>query len=291
MSRASDHEWYSESRPISTDKGLKARSRRGGFAESWWARRWIEALEHLLAPGRLRRGKRYAREGQVLSIEERSGGVTATVQGSRSKAYRVDIGLTPIGEEEWERVIDALAGRAVFSARLLAGEMPADIEEAFSGAGVSLFPARRGELRTGCSCPDPAEVCKHTAAVHYILAERFDEDPFLLFRLRGRTAEEVISALRKRRGEAGEEAVPAEPEAPPLERELSHFWEAGPALDSINVANKRPAVELSVLRRLGQPGFVGEDLQRLLAPSYEAISGAALETALGDGETTEEEEE
>ena len=150
--------------------------------------------------------------------------MAARVQGSRSKAYRVDIGLESIGEDEWERVMDALSGRALFSARLLAGEMPADIEEAFSGAGVSLFP-RKGELRTSCTCPDPAEVCKHTAAVHYILAERFDEDPFLLFRLRGRTAEAVISALRARRGE--EERTDVELEASSLEAEMDRFWKRG----------------------------------------------------------------
>lgn len=281
------HEWYPESRPLHTDSGLKARSKRGDFAENWWTKRWIEALEHLLDPGRLRRGRRYARQGQVLSIEERSGGVAARVQGSRSKAYRVDIGLESIGEDEWERVMDALSGRALFSARLLAGEMPADIEEAFSGAGVSLFPARRGELRTSCTCPDPAEVCKHTAAVHYILAERFDEDPFLLFTLRGRTAEAVISALRARRGE--EERTDVELEASSLEAEMDRFWEAGAALDSVDVKIRPPAVELSMLRRLGQPGFVGEDLGRLLAPSYKTISDAALEVALGESESTEEE--
>lgn len=281
------HEWYPESRPLHTDSGLKARSKRGDFAENWWTKRWIEALEHLMDPGRLRRGRRYARQGQVLSIEERSGGVAARVQGSRSKAYRVDIGLESIGEDEWERVIDALSGRALFSARLLAGEMPADIEEAFSGAGVSLFPARRGELRTSCTCPDPAEVCKHTAAVHYILAERFDEDPFLLFTLRGRTAEAVISALRARRGE--EERTDVELEASSLEAEMDRFWEAGAGLDSVDVKIRPPAVELSMLRRLGQPGFVGEDLGRLLAPSYKTISDAALEVALGESEGTEEE--
>ncbi|MBA2442343.1 MAG: hypothetical protein H0V53_08065 [Rubrobacter sp.] len=290
MSRYSDHEWYPESRPISTDQGLKAKSKRGGFAESWWATRWIGALEHLLDAGRLRRGKRYARQGQVLSIEERTGGVAATVQGSRSKAYRVDIELEPIDDAGWEQVIEVLSGRALFAARLLAGEMPEEIEEAFGAAGVNLFPARRGELRTSCTCPDPAEVCKHTAAVHYILGERFDEDPFLLFRLRGRTAEGLISTLRARRGEEDGEVAEPDQTAPPLEEEVSRFWEAGPALDTINVAIKPPAVQLSVLRRLGTAGFVGEDLQSLLAPPYEAISGAALEMALGEEEIPDEEE-
>lgn len=284
----SHYEWYPESRPISTDQGLRARSQRGDFAESWWATRWIVALEHLLDAGRLRRGKRYARQGQVLSITEQAGSVAATVQGSRSKAYRVDIELSPIDDAGWEQVVEALSKRARFAARLLAGEMPGDIEEAFGAAGVSLFPAREGELRTSCTCPDPAEVCKHTAAVHYILGERFDEDPFLIFRLRGRTAEQLISALQERRGEENGEGAEPDRTAPPLEEELDRFWEPGPALETMNVAVKPPAVELSVLRRLGQPGFVNEDLQGLLTPSYEAISRAALELVLGEDETTDE---
>lgn len=277
------YEWYPKpSQPITTDQGLKARSKRGDFVKNWWATRWIEALERLMDAGRLRRGRRYARQGQVLSIEERTGGVTAKVQGSRSRAYRVYIELTPFDDAQWEQVIDVLAERALFAAQLLAGEMPENIEEAFNAANVSLFPTQRGELQTSCSCPDWAEVCKHTAAVHYILGERFDEDPFLLFRLRGRTAEQVTSALRERRGAVSEEDVEPEPDAPPLEEQLDHFWEASPVLDAVNIAIKPPTVPLSVLRRLGQPSFVDEDLERLLSPSYEAVSHAALEMTLGE---------
>ena len=94
-----------------------------------------------------------------------------------------------------------MAGQALFAAQLLAGEMPQDIEEAFAAAGVSLFPDRRGDLDTDCSCPDWANPCKHVAATHYILGEQFDEDPFLLFRLRGRTQEQILAALRALAGD------------------------------------------------------------------------------------------
>lgn len=285
------YEWYPPSQPITTDQGLKARSKRGDFASNWWTTRWIEALEGLMDAGRLRRGRRYARGGQVLSVEEQTGGVVAKVQGSRTGAYRVNIELEPLSDARWEQVIDALAGRALFAARLLAGEMPEDIEEAFRAANVSLFPSRRGELETDCTCPDWAEVCKHIAAVHYILGERFDEDPFLLFRLRGRTAEQLISALRARRGaESGQEDEEPDLDAPPLEEDLDRFWAAGPALDAMNISIKPPTVPLSVLRRLGQPSFVSEDLERLLAPGYEMISRAALEVALGEDAEAREEE-
>jgi uncharacterized Zn finger protein len=284
MSGYRDYEWYPESRPIATEKGLKARSKRGEFTRNWWAKRWIGALERLMDTNRLRRGRRYARGGQVLSIEERSGGVVAEVQGSRTRPYRVTVELEALTEEQWKSVIDALSGRALFTARLLAGEMPEGIEESFSAAGVGLFPERLNELRTSCSCPDWAEVCKHTAAVHYILGEQFDEDPFLLFRLRGRSEEQLERALRQREGGKLEDSADTEPQVPPLEEELEHFWRAGSGLDSVKVSIKPPAVELSVLRRLGQPGFIDEDLVSLLAPGYEAVSQEALGIALGEKE-------
>lgn len=284
MSGYRDYDWYPESRPIATEKGLKAKSKRGEFTRNWWAKRWIGALERLMDTNRLRRGRRYARGGQVLSIEERSGGVVAEVQGSRTRPYRVTVELEALTEEQWKSVIDALSGRALFTARLLAGEMPEDIEESFSAADVSLFPERQNELRTSCSCPDWAEVCKHTAAVHYILGEQFDEDPFLLFRLRGRSEEELERALRQREGGKLEDSADAEPQVPPLEEELEHFWRAGSGLDSVKVSIKPPAVELSVLRRLGQPGFIDEDLVSLLAPGYEAVSQEAIRIALGEKE-------
>lgn len=293
MSRGRSYrEYYPESKPLATGEGLKAKSKRGEFAGSWWATRWIEALERLMDAGRLRRGRRYARQGQVLSIEERAGGVTAGVQGSRSRPYRVDVELEPLSEEQWQRVTDALAAHALFVARLLAGEMPEDIEAAFKEAGTSLFPDRKGQIRTSCTCPDPATVCKHTAAVHYLLAERFEEDPFLLFRLRGRTEEQLRNTLQQRSGGADPDAEePTGPEAMPLEEDLDGFWEARGKLEEVEVTIKEPAVELSVLRRLGQPGFVGEDLQHLLAPAYRAASRRALELALGEREEPEGEED
>lgn len=239
---------------------------------------------------RLRRGRRYARQGQVLSVDERTGGVEAMVQGSRCRPYRVDVALEPLSEDQWERVTAALSERAFFSAQLLSGEMPRDIEEAFRVAGVSLFPDRRGELRSSCSCPDSARVCKHVAAVHYILGDRFDEDPFLLFGLRGRTGEQLTRSLRAMRGQEGvEEAADPEQEAPPLEDELDGFWKAKAGLDTGKVAIKPPLVELSVLRRLGQPGFVGQDLGSILTPAYQSVSRSALRVAQGKEGDTEDE--
>jgi uncharacterized Zn finger protein len=166
--------YFKPTKPKEAKDGIKARSRRGSFANSWWAARWIAALERLMDSGRLARGRSYARKGQVLSIEETEGGIAARVQGSRPKPYRITIQITPLTDIQWEKVIDALSEQALFTAQLLAGEMPQEIEQAFNAAGVSLFPAKRGDLKTDCSCPDYANPCKHVAATHYILGERFD---------------------------------------------------------------------------------------------------------------------
>ena len=287
--RKSYYSYYADfapTKPIATEDGIKARSQRGTFAKNWWAERWIDALERLVDSGRLSRGRSYARKGQVLSIEETKTGVAARVQGSRRTPYKITILIAPLTDAQWEKVMDALAEQAIFTAQLLAGEMPQDIEEAFKSAGVSLFPAKRGDLTTDCSCPDYANPCKHVAATHYILGERFDEDPFLLFRLRGRTQEQVLQGLRQRR--AGQEAVDdedtEEPEiVTPLEETLGYFWELSQSVDAFAVAIRPPTIEMPLLKRLGDPAFVPvPGIQSLLRLVYYKVSQSAQEAAYAD---------
>ncbi len=291
MSRYDYYHFFEPSRPIETDKGIKARSKRGDFAKNWWATRWIKALERLLDSGRLSRGRSYARKGQVLSITETKEGIEARVQGSSRRPYKVTIALDPLSQAEWEKVIDALASQAIFTAHLLAGEMPHEIETAFAAAGVSLFPEKSKQLITDCSCPDWANPCKHVAAVHYILGERFDEDPFLLFRLRGRTQEQVLAALRARRAGSDEPAEEEEAEEPvtPLPESVDNFWGVSEPGEPFKTSIKPPVAQLPVLKRLGQPNFLDEDVLALLGPAYRAITESAIATAFGEGVAEEEE--
>ncbi len=165
------------------------------------------------------------------------------------------------------------------------------LRQAFSAARVSLFPARRGDLKTDCSCPDYANPCKHIAATHYILGERFDEDPFLLFRLRGRTQEQVLHALRQRRAgqmEMIEEERAETDVAIPLEDRLEHFWELGAPLESISVSIRPPVVEMPLLKRLGEAAFVPDPgIEPLLRAAYEAFGQEALRVAFHEEERKE----
>ncbi|HZY40878.1 MAG TPA: SWIM zinc finger family protein, partial [Anaerolineae bacterium] len=188
--------YYPKPKPRRAADGIKAQSKK--FGQTWWASRWLIALERLVDPGRLSRGRSYARSGQVLNIDITSGKVTAQVQGSRPQPYKVKINIKPLTNEQWVRAADAMAAQAIFAAKLLAGEMPNEIEEAFATAKVSLFPLKADDLITDCSCPDWSNPCKHIAAVYYLLGEQFDGDPFLLFRLRGKSKTEIMDLLRAR---------------------------------------------------------------------------------------------
>ena len=188
--------WFPQpSKPRPVEGGLKARSRRGAIAQTWWSERFIEVLESLGVGGRLSRGRTYARKGQVIDLDVAAGAVTATVQGSRPRPYRVRVGLTAFGKTEWTAVCQALADNAWYTAKLLAGEMPEDIEDVFTSVGLSLFPASEAELSMDCTCPDWSVPCKHVAAVFYLLAESFDDDPFGILAWRGRERDDLLDAL------------------------------------------------------------------------------------------------
>jgi uncharacterized Zn finger protein len=197
MGRRRWNEWgYQDFRPMINAKGgIKAQTKRGGFGESWWAKRWIAVLESFDIGARLGRGRSYARKGQVLSIDIAAGVVRAKVQGSSPKPYQVTIKVKPLPESDWKNLAAALGSQAIFAAKLLAGEMPGEIEKAFEAIGLSMFPEKLRDLETDCSCPDWSNPCKHVAAVYYLLGEEFDRDPFLIFKLRGISREAFLGSL------------------------------------------------------------------------------------------------
>jgi uncharacterized Zn finger protein len=275
--------WYPPSSPIRTDKGIKARNQRGAFGTSWWAKRWIAALDRFGWGSRLQRGRTYARQGQVLTIDFAGAKIKAKVQGSRPRPYDVTIEIQPLSAVQWEQVTNALARQAIFAAKLLAGEMPQDIEQAFDAAGVPLFPRGPQDISAACSCPDYANPCKHIAAVYYLLGERFDEDPFLIFQARGRTREQIIDALRALRAGTSEEAAPIEQApvelAPALADQLATYFQAGPELDTIQAQIAAPEIEAAVLKRYGPaPADTDSDLRAI----YRIITARALERVLGE---------
>ncbi|SRR6266545_4868930 len=283
-------DFFEPSRPLEARGGIKARTKRGAFGSSWWAGRWSAVLEGFQLGGRLARGRTYARRGQVLDVSIEKGRVHARVQGSRPAPYSVTIGVKVLSPNQWARVARALCREARLVAKLLASEMPEDIETAFRGASLSLFPERRNDLRTECSCPDWSNPCKHIAAVFYLLGEEFDRDPFLIFKLRGAEREELVRSL----GAPGEseprksEIGPPEEKTPPVAREplkvdTGLFWTGDLLPEALFGEVQVPTAAAALPRRLGAfPFWRGSrPLLEAIEPAYTLAAPAGLEAFLG----------
>jgi uncharacterized Zn finger protein len=245
---------------LRTNKGgIKVQSKKG-FGESWWAKRWISVLENMRMGTRLQRGRSYARSGQVLSVEVQKSVVIAQVQGSRPKPYQVRVGVKGMSHKEWFRLARAVSSQAIFAAKLLSGEMPREIEQAFRREGLSLFPTKLSDLKTSCTCPDWSNPCKHIAAVYYLLGEEFDRDPFLIFKMRGMSREEFMAMLGGRKAEiaaellAETEEAAEQVEAEPLPDHPDDFWSRKKAPDNLlgQEGDSKPA---ALLHRVGQFPF------------------------------------
>jgi uncharacterized Zn finger protein len=270
----------------------------------WWVQRWLELLDSYRFKKRLERARIYAREGNVLSIEFQQAQAIALVQGSELEPYQVSLSLDPFTDEDWDFIIKTMSEKAIFSAQLLAGEMPETIEQVFVSNGLSLFPFTLSDVRSRCSCPDKANPCKHIGAVYYQLADRFSEDPFVIFQLRGRTKAQILESLRQLRSQnvatvntaiAADEIVSSSQEnktkkttksrqtkTKSLEaiesQNLQQFWSYEEPLDSSLVVIAPPPDSKTALDFLGTIPLVAADAQALreyLAQVYQQASQQA----------------
>lgn len=252
---------YFEKKPARAVKGgIKAQSKRGAFGESWWAKRWIATLESFDIASRLNRGRSYARSGQVMSIDITKATVKAQVQGSSPTPYAITIKITALTDADWKKLARALSSEAIYTAKLLAGEMPPEIETTFTEAGLSLFPAKLRDLETNCSCPDWSNPCKHIAAVYYLLAEEFDRDPFLIFKLRGIEREELFKLLEAddastRKSAQRKTKSHLAPPPEPLTTNADGFWRGGELPADLFGEVFLPPTPAALPRRLGNFPF------------------------------------
>jgi len=260
--RGWDDRWqhYPASVPLAVEGGLVTSKQRGPMAGTWWSRRFTEVLESYGLGTRMARGRRYARTGQVMSLEVRAGVIAAQVQGSRRTPYLVTISLPEPTEHQWQAIDDAIAAKVGFVAHLLSGEVPPDLEDVFHAAGLALFPGSWADVRSDCNCPDWENPCKHIAAVLYVFADQLDTDPWLSLAWRGRTRDQILDRFRAGHDEpAVEEVAPWWPfapgplpplarERPPPDRDSTGPGVADVVLDALEpldvLIGKTPLVEL-----------------------------------------------
>jgi uncharacterized Zn finger protein len=273
----------------------------------WWVQRWNDLLNSYRFKKRLERARNYAREGNVLSIEFKGPEVLAKVQGTAPEPYDVSLSIDPFTEEDWNFVVETMATEAIYSAELLAGEMPQNIEQVFTSNGLSLFPFTLSDIHSRCSCPDPQNPCKHIGAVYYQLGDRFSEDPFVLFQLRGRTKAQILDDLRRlrstgsqERGSKGaqehkntraqeqesKEAIPnpkSQIPNPQTPLNIEQFWQYYEPLDSSLVVIAPPPDNRTVLDVLGTIPLASSDAKAVmhyLDGVYKTVSQQAMMLAL-----------
>lgn len=175
------------------------------FSRTWWGKRFIEALERFTDSARLGRGRSYASNGKILEYEIAKNKITATVKGSinpyfgvyKEPRYKTTIEITPIAKTSWSKAIKYISSKASFVSKLLMNEVPDNIDDAFANLGLHLLPYSQKDFTTKCSCPDWANPCKHIAGVYYLVASQLDNDPFVLFELRGLSKNELQAELAK----------------------------------------------------------------------------------------------
>lgn len=173
------------------------------FAKTWWGERFLSALEAFTDRGRLERGRAYSTDSRIKQWLLKDGKVEAKLRGNinayfgvyKEPTYKVSVQMVHLTEGQWQKIIHQLTQRASFIARLLLNEIPENIESVFADAGVHLLPKSYQDFKVSCDCPDYEVPCKHIAGVCYRLAGQLDQDPFLLFEMRGLASAKLLQQL------------------------------------------------------------------------------------------------
>lgn len=281
-------DWHRQSpKQAPPQDGIKVKK----LGSTWWGQNWIEALERCSRDylNRLGRGRSYARAGRVHDLKVVPGKVTARVTGSGASPYEVKLAIDAFAPKHWQAAIAAMAKEARFAAELLAGKMPDDIDTVFKTTGHSLFPRKSSDLETDCSCPDWANPCKHVAAVHYVLGEALDRDPFLLFELRGCSKNDVLQALSRLRSNLpdADRSDPAiDTTIPSIEiqnKDPAQYEQPPNPLPLLRFSFDSPQPPSAILKTAGTPpGWsLDESPQELFAELYAQSADLAREFALG----------
>jgi uncharacterized Zn finger protein len=132
--------------------------------------------------------------------------VIAEVQGRQYRPHRAVLEFAVPSDAQWHAVESAMTEQAVFAAKLLAHEVPDNIQTVFDPLNLRLYPALASptdpDLKVSCTCGHTSAWCKHVVCAALLLAERMDKNPFLIFTLRGLPGDELLERLRSRRAAA-----------------------------------------------------------------------------------------
>ena len=162
------------------------------LARTFWGKGWCDHMESFGDfASRLPKGKSYVRNGAVIDLQVLPGRITAKVVGTET--YDVDCRIDKLPADRWADIKRRCGGQIASLVELLQGKLSSSVMGVVTDAKTGLFPGPR-EIRLGCTCPDFAHLCKHVAAALYGVGIRLDDEPDLLFKLRGVDHLELVAA-------------------------------------------------------------------------------------------------
>lgn len=284
-------------RPRASGGGLKSEVRTARASKSEHAKRFLEVVEKFGFGLRLQRGRSDARQGLVRTLDVEAGRIIATVEGALKPTHEVRVQMTPLPASAVEPVIAALAQPALAAAKLIAGDLPAELQAGLTAAGAVLLPEAREAWSLECDCVEPEQPCRHVAAACCVFAAELERDPLLLLALHGidvRALTERLSAAGHREASAetaAQAAADAQHEPPPEPpHDLVKFWRGAPLPELPPAPRAIPSQPGALLRRLGPfPFWRGtSSITASLEPIYRSAAITAASIALGplfeDGE-------
>ncbi|MGF6547098.1 hypothetical protein [Paraburkholderia youngii] len=178
---------------------------RGAIAKTFWGKAWCDNLERYSDyASRLPRGRTYVRNGSVIDLQITMGRIRAQVMGS--SLYEIEINVASCPEKQWRALSAECASSVDSMVELLQGKLSAAVMGRICKAGRGLFPTPK-DIKLGCNCLDWATMCKHVAAVLYGVGVRLDQQPELLFTLRGVDPADLVGSTGGNLSGAG--AAPA----------------------------------------------------------------------------------
>ena len=266
--------------PTSSDKTVE---------QSWWSVKFLEAMDYFESDSRITQGKNYAKKGQVYDLQVCKGIITAKVQCTKAKPFSVKIEFRTFTNEEWFQLFSEMVAKASFAAELLLGKIPLDIQRISTKLNLSFFPKIKDDIKAACNCPDWANPCKHIAAVYYIFADIINNEPALLFKIRGKAINEITEILNEMRISQGfsnnllfydkpiimnKTEARLRPSKQFSNNDLSSFFKIKPSnnVDIRNLKTKQKESNLFAKNKLSNFDMNGLDLSNLLLNSYETAS-------------------
>ena len=287
--------------PATPSKSTKRRAGRGGklrldpadIQSHPVAGAWIEAVRRTVGDDDLEWGLRTAKAGRVRTLDIASGLVSANVSEEGEGGRRVTLSVPELTDQEWDRIEERMTGEAVWTARLSADEFPSNLPELFVECGLSLVPAKHESL--SCRTNGPlASGQRRAAAVAWLAAERFAINPLMMLEVRGRSVQQIVERIRRRRtlDLTGGSAAHPDPvvlaefdQVVDLSEELEHFWRSKQDVDQGDLSSPIQHVPHALLRRLGPSTLDGKfPLAGLLATIYDMV-GERSRAVLDDEDT------